>query len=176
MNCHETFMAVHLMTLMNRGKIIKPKKSHYIQVEGTIVQGHQVASGLAENSPFPLGTIEMQLPFFKKNGVNLDDIYPATINVSIAPNTFKLIAPKVTMKNIKWSLDHDAETFSLSPCFLSVNNTEYPAYIYYPHPETKIGHFKNDSLLEILSQHIPDVPYGTQLRLRLNQAEIIVSE
>jgi hypothetical protein len=140
------------------------------------VQGHQVASGLADDSPFPLGTIEMQLPFFRNQGVNLDEIYAATINVSIAPRTFGLIAPKMTMENIKWSLDHDAETFSLSPCFLSVDDTEYPAYIYYPHPETKIGHFKNNSILEILCQHIPVVTYGTQLRLKLNQAEIIVSE
>lgn len=100
-------------------------------MEDTIVQGHQVSSGLADDSPFPLRTIEMQLPFFRNEGVNLDDIYAATINVSITPRTSGLIAPKMTMENIKWSLDHDAETFSfsLSPCFLSVDDTEYSAYI-----------------------------------------------
>ena len=161
---------------MNRAKINKPVPSHHTQVEGIIIKGHQVASGLAENSPFPLGTIEMQLPFFKKEGINLDGIYPATLNVSIAPKTFRLVAPKVTMKNIKWSLNHDAETFSLLPCVLSVNDSEHPAYVYYPHPETKIGHFKDNTILEILSEHIADVHYGTRLILKLNQAEIIISE
>lgn len=146
-----------------------------VHTAGIVVQGHQVASGLAKNSPFPRGTIEMQLPFFKKEGVNIDQLHPATINVSIAPKTFKLVAPKMTMQNIKWSKDHEAETFSLSPCILEIDGTEHSAYIYYPHPETKIGHFKDATTLEILSHFIADVSYGMSITLKININEITLS-
>jgi hypothetical protein len=145
-------------------------------VTGTVVKGHQVASGCAVDSPFPLGTIAMQRPFFKKEGVSLDNIYPATINVSIAPKTFKLLTPKLTLKNIKWSPKHDAETFSFSPCTLVVDHREYQALIYYPHPDTKIGHVKNTSTLEILSTYIANLPYGTEVTLKLDQKEVILDE
>jgi hypothetical protein len=148
--------------------------AEHFTVKGTIMQGHQVASGQSENSPFPLGTIEMQLPFFRERGILLEDIYPATLNVDITPNSFKIFAPAITLENIKWSLEHDPETFSLSPCILCVNEQKYPAYIYYPHPETKIGHFKNDNILEILSKYIPNIPYGTFVELKLSSDEVSI--
>ena len=152
------------------------KNKKITQTKGIVVQGHQVASGLAPNSPFPSGTIEMQLPFFKEEGVNLDGIYPATINVSIAPQKFKLITPQITMEKIKWSKEHKAETFSLSPCKIIVNDIEHTAYVYYPHPETKIGHFKDNMILEILSTHISDIVYGKQVLLKLDSREMVVSK
>jgi hypothetical protein len=147
----------------------------FIHVIGTVVRGHQVASGLAVNNPFPLGTIEMQLPFFKKKGVNVDSLYLGTINVSISPKKFEVVSPKITMKNIKWSQDHDEETFSLLPCILIVDDSEHHVLIYYPHPETKIGHLKDKSTIEILSDYIVNISYGTRIMLKLNQYEIIIS-
>ena len=35
------------------------------QVVGILRSGHQVASVIADNSPYEKGTIEMQLPFFQ---------------------------------------------------------------------------------------------------------------
>ncbi|MGS2719132.1 hypothetical protein [Paraglaciecola aestuariivivens] len=147
-----------------------------IQVPGTLVKGHQVASGKAKDSPFPAGTIAMQKPFFKAQGINLDDFFTGTLNINIAPKRFELHNPSFTMKNIKWSEEHAAETFSLSPCQIIVKDKSFAAYLYYPHPETKIGHFKDDSLLEILSHKIDGIAYGDEVLLRLNPNEINLIE
>ncbi len=40
-----------------------------------LVQGHGVASGKAV-SPYPKGTIEMQLPFFAALGLDLSSYWP----------------------------------------------------------------------------------------------------
>lgn len=146
-----------------------------VKVAAALVKGHGVASGQAKDSPFPAGTIEMQAPYFIELGVNFENIFHGTLNVSISPRTFKINKPEHTFKDIKWSKEHAAETFSLSPCRLIVNDKIYQAFVYYPHPETKIGHFKDNSVLEILSAFIPDLPYGSKLKLCLNQDEIIVA-
>jgi hypothetical protein len=40
------------------------KSGDSMRISGIVVQGHQVASGSAESSPFPAGTIELQAPMF----------------------------------------------------------------------------------------------------------------
>ena len=47
--------------------------------------------------------------------------------------------------------------------------------MYYPHPETKIRHFENPSIIEILTQHVPDIHYGDEVEIDLNRDEITVS-
>ncbi len=44
-------------------------------VEGIIERGHQVASGMASDSPYPKGTIEMQTPFFQNLGLDLSAFF-----------------------------------------------------------------------------------------------------
>lgn len=151
---------------------LRPK---WIEVDGKLIQGHQVASGQAENSPFERGTIEMQLPHFKEAGIELGKVFLGTLNVSIAPKCFAITSPSITVKDVKWSNEHPAETFSLSPCFIVIHDKRYKAYVYYPHPETKIGHFKDNTVLEVLSEYIDDAQYGLALSLELNENEITVS-
>lgn len=55
------------------------------QVHGRIQRGHQVASGLASTSPYPQGTIAMQMPIFQQLGLDIIGCFPGTINVYIAP-------------------------------------------------------------------------------------------
>ncbi|MGF1591433.1 MAG: hypothetical protein ACFCU7_19755 [Pleurocapsa sp.] len=45
-------------------------------------------------------------------------------------------------------------------------------FIYYPHPETKIGHFQDDSILEAIAPKIPHLNYGDRLILKLAPQEI----
>ncbi len=63
-------------------------------VEGIIKRGHQVASGMARDSPYLQGTIEMQTPFFQKLGLDLSAFFPGTLNISISPKTFTLQQPE----------------------------------------------------------------------------------
>jgi hypothetical protein len=151
-------------------------KDVFLKIPGVLVKGHGVASGRAIDSPFPAGTIEMRAPFFTSMGINFEHIFYGTLNVSIAPCSFTIKKPEYTFKDIKWSAKHAAETFSLSPCVLIVNDKSYPCFVYYPHPETKIGHFKDNTVLEILSEFIPNLPYDSKLTLCLRKDEISVKK
>lgn len=146
--------------------------SKFTVVTGIIKPGHQVASGNAEDSPYEQGTLAMQLPFFRELGLDLTGFFLATLNVSIAPQTFKFVQPKYTFPQVKWHPNFPAETFSFSPCTVIYQNQSYDALIYYPHPETKIGHFQDASILEVIATEIPEVNYGDRLQLAINPQEI----
>jgi len=141
---------------------------------GIIKPGHQVASGKAIDSPYDRGTIEMQLPFFKNLGLDLTNFFLGTLNISVAPYKFKIIQPQYTFKDVQWHRDYPAETFSFSPCKVVFENISYAGFIYYPHPETKIGHFQDTSILEAIAMLIPNINYGDQVQLEINSSEIMI--
>jgi len=141
-------------------------------IKAVVQEGHQVASGQADDSPYPRGSIEMQAPYFKEHGINLDKYYSATLNLSITPYIFEVVSPEFTIRNLKWAEGFPAEDFSFSKCELSFAGVLYTGLIYYPHPETKIGHFHSESLIEIITQYIPNIEYGDEVYLKLNQDEI----
>lgn len=141
---------------------------------GVIKSGHRVASGWAEDSPYERGTIEMQLPFFKELGLDLSTYFSGTLNISIAPHTFKIERPQYTFKKVKWHPDYPAEDFSFSPCQIIFKDMSYSGFIYYPHPETKIGHFQDESVLEAIALPIPKLSYGDRVLLAVNRHEIAI--
>jgi hypothetical protein len=47
--------------------------------------------------------------------------------------------------------------------------------VYYPHPETKLRHFQDPSLLEVIAEPIPQIKYGDEVTIRLNPDEILIS-
>ncbi|MGB3693834.1 MAG: hypothetical protein WA865_15425 [Spirulinaceae cyanobacterium] len=145
-----------------------------INVTGIVKQGHQVASGIASDSPYDQGTIKIQLPFFQKLGLDLSPYYLGTLNISIAPHSFAIKQPQYTFKKVKWHPDYPPEDFSFSPCQVIVENINYSGFIYYPHPETKIGHFQDDSILEAIALPIPNLNYGDSLQLVVDKREIII--
>ena len=144
-------------------------------VSGIIQSGHQVASGRSPDSPYEKGTIAMQLPYFKELGVDLSNYFQGTLNISIAPHKFKILNPKYTFPFVKWHPDYPAETFSFSPCQIVFQKTEYQGLIYYPHPETKIGHFQADSIMEAIALPIPEIKYGDAVQLKVNSLEIAIN-
>jgi len=141
-------------------------------IAATLKEGHKIASGMAKDSPYPEGSIVMQAPLFKQHGINLDGYHNATLNLSIEPHQFKMLAPEYTVCDLHWAKGFPPEDFSFSKCEIEVNNTSYKGLIYYPHPETKIGHFHNTSLIEVITHFIPSLKYGDQLLLKYNEAEI----
>jgi hypothetical protein len=147
-------------------------ESNLITVTGIVKPGHQVASGQSLNSPYARGTLEMQLPLFRDLGLDLSGYYLGTVNVSIAPYTFGVFQPQYTFPLVKWHPDYPAETFSFSPCIVTHQDLSYEALVYYPHPETKIGHFQDASIMEIIAPRIPKLNYGDRLILQLNSQEI----
>ena len=143
-------------------------------VDGILLQGHQVASGLAEDSPYEAGTIQLQMPHFKDLGLDLSPYFAGTLNLSIAPHQFQLLKPSHTFPNLKWHPDFEAETFSFCPCQIVVGDRQYDGLIYYPHPETKINHFQDPSTIELLAPQIPNLNYGDRLTLKIRPEEVAI--
>jgi hypothetical protein len=141
-----------------------------IHVSGIVVEGHRVASGPSKE--YPYGSLERQKPFFKAGGLDLERFFPGTLNVSIAPLRFEMVRPAYTFRQIAWTDLHPPEDFSFSPCRVKFQCKEYGGYIYYPHPETKIRHFQNPSLIEVITERIPGIGYGVRLELVLEPAAI----
>ena len=145
-------------------------------VQGIIARGHQVASGIAKDSPYPQGTIEMQTPSFQKLGLDLSAFFPGTLNVSISPKTFTVQQPEYTFKNVQWHQEYPSEDFSFSPCKVIFRDITYDGLVYYPHPETKIGHFQDPAVIEVLvSSFIPQIDYGDLIILEVNPRAIVIS-
>ncbi len=144
-------------------------------IHAVLVEGHKIASGAAEDSPYPDGSIAMQTPYFKKHGVDISTYHSATLNLSIAPQEFKMLTPEFTVKTLHWAEGFPPEDFSFSKCEVIFNNKAYKGLIYYPHPETKIGHFHNTSLIEVITDYILNIKYGDDLVLKFNPIEININ-
>jgi len=147
---------------------------NWMRVSGEVVEGYRVASGQAEDTPYPGGSIEMQIPFFLERGLDLRPFHAATIGVSCRPVTFSLEKPAYTFREVKWSPEHDPEDFSFSPCRILFANNTYDGFVYYPRPETKIGHFHDRATLEIIAPFIDGIRYGVTVELELDAEQISI--
>jgi hypothetical protein len=143
-------------------------------IHGILVQGYRVASGPSRD--YPYGALDRQRPLFKSRGLDLGPCFNGTLNIDIRPNTFKLVKPEFTFQHVEWTDLHPPEHFSFSRCKVIHKDIEYEGWVYYPHPETKLRHFQNPSLLEVIAVHIPDIKYGDELDVLLNPEEIHVME
>jgi hypothetical protein len=139
-------------------------------VSTIVVEGHQVASGPSKE--YPYGSLVRQIPLFKAAGLDLGQFFMGTLNISIAPLRFVMVKPAITIRQIPWTDLHPPEDFSFSPCIVCFKDSEYQGYIYYPHPETKIRHFQDPSVIEVITSKIPGMAYGAQLDLILDPSEI----
>jgi hypothetical protein len=145
-----------------------------MHISGIVVQGHQVASGSAESSPFPAGTIELQAPMFAQLGLDLSGAFMGTINVSVEPFYFRFRKPDYTFTDVKWTDSYPPETFSFAQCSLKFEGRIYPSWIYYPHPETKMSHFHSPSLIEIITQPVENISYGSEVDIAYDPRSIEV--
>ena len=143
-----------------------------IFITGTVVEGHRVASGPSKD--YPYSSLERQLPYFKASGLDLYRFFRGTLNISIAPASFRLVKPMYTFRQIAWTELHPPEDFSFSPCSIAIPGERrwYQGYVYYPHPETKIRHYQNPSVIEVIAEKIEGIQYGSRLRLALDPSAI----
>ena len=141
-------------------------------VHSILVQGYRVASGPSKD--YPYGALDRQRPLFKARGLDLSPCFNGTLNINIRPNTFKLLKPEFTFQHVEWTDLHPPEHFSFSRCKVIYKDIEYEGCVYYPHPETKLRHFQDPSLLEVIAVHIPHIKYGDELDVLVNSEEILV--
>ena len=143
-----------------------------ITVKGTIVEGHRVASRPSRD--YPYGTIEKQKPYFKALGLDLENVYNGTLNISIHPNTFEMKNPEFTFERVEWTDLHPPETFSFSRCVVTFKGVRYAGWVYYPNPGTKKRHFQQPSMIEILAEYIPGIQYRDEIEIELNRDEVAI--
>ncbi len=157
-------------------KLVKynSRMDSWIRVHGKIVQGYHVAS--APSKDYPYGALDRQRPIFKARGLDLSGYFNGTLNIDISPRAFKLIKPQFTFHTVEWTDLHPPEHFSFSRCKVIFKEIKYDGWVYYPHPETKLRHFQNPSLLEVIAMEIPAVTYGDTLDVLINPEEIEVRE
>lgn len=148
--------------------------TNWISVHGIVAQGYRVASGPSKD--YPYGALDRQRPFFKAGGLNLDGYFNGSLNVDIRPFEFAILKPVFTFHHVEWTDLHPPEHFSFSRCRVLFKGADYDGWVYYPHPETKLRHFQNPSLLEIIAMEIPEIQYGDELDVMLNPDEIVVKE
>lgn len=141
-------------------------------LHGILMRGHQVAS--RPSKEYPYSSLEKQKPFFKALGLDLQEYFNGTLNISIAPFVFDMAHPEYTFELVEWTDLHPPETFSFSRCKVIFKGVEYAGWVYYPHPETKKTHFQNPSLIEVITYQITEIQYGDTLDVEVNTDEILV--
>ena len=144
------------------------EQPQWVWRQGRLQRGHGVASGTGSDRRYPQGTIAMQLPYFQALGLDLTPYFAGTLNVSIAPARFELVAPEYTFERVHWTDLHPPETFSFSRCRVRFGAQERSGLVYYPHPETKEVHFQEASTLEVLAPPIAGIQYGDYLMVGLD--------
>ena len=142
-------------------------------LRGTLIQGYRVASGPSRD--YPYGALDRQRPIFKARGLDLEGYFNGTLNIDVRPFTFKLIKPEFTFRNVEWTDLHPPENFSFSRCKVIYKDIEYEGWVYYPHPETKLRHFQDPSLLEVIALPIPEIKYGDEVQVSVHPDRIEVS-
>jgi len=142
-------------------------------IHGILTQGYRVASG--PSADYPYGALDRQRPLFKARGLDLSEYFNGTLNINISPTTFAIKKTEYTFKHVEWTDLHPPEHFSFSHCKVIYKEVEYDGWVYYPHPETKLRHFQNPSLLEVIAKSIPEIKYGDALSVRVNDHEITIT-
>ena len=144
------------------------------KVNGILVRGYGVASGPSKD--YPYGALDRQRPLFKERGLDLGEYFNGTLNINISPRSFRMLHPQFTFRQVRWTDLHPPEDFSFSACSVLFGGREYDGWIYYPHPETKLRHFQNPSLLEVIAKPIAGIRHGDALEVLVNPAEVRLEE
>ena len=82
-----------------------------MKISAVVQQGHGVASGKAKDPRYPKGTIKAQYEHFLEKGLDLSQYYLGTINLDIAPYSYKIVKPKYFLEHINWSEHIPPENF-----------------------------------------------------------------
>lgn len=141
-----------------------------MNIEGILAKGYRVASGPSKD--YPYGALDKQRPFFAARGLDLSGYFNGTLNIDIRPFEFHMLQPEFTFHHVEWTDLHPPEHFSFSHCKVTFREVEYDGWVYYPHPETKLRHFQNPSLLEVIAMPIPGIQYGDELSVWVNDREV----
>jgi hypothetical protein len=141
-------------------------------VPGRVVAGHGVAGSASPASPYPAGTISLQLPFFLERGLDLSVYHPATLNVSTNPIEIRIVRSRHHFADVAWTDLHAPESFDFVAASVVVDGERFGGWGYRPTPATKAGHWQAATVLEVIAPFIPGIEYGRAVVLELDPAEV----
>jgi hypothetical protein len=150
----------------------------FATIKGIVIPGHRIASGTSTmDCRFPQGSIAMQAPHFKRQGLDLEayfrgELFKGTLNVSIEPLVWEIVQPEYVMREVLWTDVQPAENFFLSPAALAYAGQSYRAMLYIPDPATKPAHFNPPHIVDVLAPPIPGIGYGSEVELSYNRAAV----
>jgi len=162
------------------------------QVKATVLQGHRVASGQAlpgmdQRFNQDGGTIALQIPEFRKRGLDFDEYFGGkageiyivgTLGCDVAPFTIAIGHPEYHFMDVRWTdkLDKEIpgfkENFFLSPAKVEFGGKSYKALLYIPDPATKLAHLQRPSTIEVIAEKVPNIRYGDSVTLFYNPEAI----
>ncbi len=142
-----------------------------------LLKGYGVASGRANNSKFPAGTIALQRPFFKRLGLDLTPYFTGTLNIALIDyKSVELINWDYEFNQVKWLNSFPAENFTFAHCKIQVKELMYKALIYQPNKETKTAHFQPDNCLEVLAPFIDGINVGERGELVIDECYLAIEQ
>ena len=117
----------------------------------------------------------MQAPYFLARGFDLGVFHRGTVNVSIAPRSYRVVKARLTFRSVKWHPTEPAEDFSFFDFrLLRPSGPSVAGSIYYPHPETKPEHFQQPDVLELLLPFVEGLFCGAELTLEIPKAQMVI--
>lgn len=134
-------------------------------MQGTLIQGHQVASGLASNCPWPGGSVARQLPLMGLHGVPVTRLFSGTLNVALAcrevpyPEQFEFDFV------LDWRAPDKPTHFRLHRLIVEFAGRRYQGWSYrkiYPDGYVSI-HPQPANVIEILAPQIDGIQYGDRV-------------
>ena len=145
----------------------------WTRVRATVRPGYRVASGQSDDPRFPGGSLAMQTPHFLAGGIDLRRFHRGTLNLSIAPKSYRVVRAKATFRDVRWHPTEPPEHFSFFDCrVIADDGAIHDGLVYYPHPETKPDHVQPDDVLEVLTDRIEGLAYGSELWLELPPTQL----
>jgi len=133
-----------------------------------------VASGTGEDPRYPDGTLRLQIPYFLERGLDLRPFHNGTLNLDLAPRTFRLTNPEWSFAAVEWTNLHPPENFRFSRICIGWRDQLRPGLIYSPDPATKAAHEQPPTVMEILAPTLPGIGEGSSLVVWTNPAEVII--
>lgn len=136
-------------------------------MRGILIQGHQVASGLAADCPWPGGSVARQLPLMGCQGLPVHSLFSGTLNVALERADVPYPDDAEYDFSIDWRAPDKPTHFRMHQLFVSFKGLRYKGWSYrkiYPVGYVSL-HPQPDNVIEILAPKIENIQYGDTVRV-----------
>lgn len=136
-------------------------------MQGILIQGYRVASGLAKNCPWPGGSVARQLPIMAQFGVPVHNLFSGTLNIELDCECVPYPDDAEYDFEIDWRAPDKPTHFRLHRLSVLFNGHTYQGWSYrkiYPADYASL-HPHPLNVIEILAPKIPGIEYGHSVQV-----------